>query len=344
MDRKQFIYGAATFGALLPSKSTLVNIFNSSDEHKQFKIPPYMRFGDAIGITSPASHISLEEIQPALDKFADWGFNPVVGNTIGKQHFTLGGTDSERLQDFQNMLDNPDIKAIMCARGGYGIVRIIDKLNFERFRKNPKWIIGFSDVTVLHSHLNTVLKVASIHAKMCNSFPFDWSLADEIQQSSILSIRDALIGKSIMYTTLANSANRLGIGLGSLVGGNLSILENLAGSVSDLGTNGKILFLEDTGEYLYNIDRMFWNLKRSGKLSKLNGLVVGGFNLKPDDLGEEFGKSIYEIVMEKVAEFSYPVLFDFQVGHQKDNVALNCGMQYRLEVSAIQGSLELLKA
>lgn len=343
MDRKQFIYGLATFGAIISTKSTSA-VVPIPTQSKHLKIPPYLQFGDSIGITSPASHITLEEIQPAVSKFGDWGFNSVIGNTIGRKDFTFGGTDEERLIDFQIMLDNPDIKAIMCARGGYGIVRIIDKLNFEQFRKKPKWIIGFSDVTVLHSHLNAVVKIASIHSKMCNSFPSDWFTADEIQQSTILSIRDALIGKSITYTTLPNSANRLGSGEGGLVGGNLSILQNLSGTISDLDTDGKILFLEDTGEYLYNIDRMLWNLKRTGKLSKLKGLLVGGFKLKSDDPGEEFGRSIYEIVMEKVAEYSYPVLFDFQVGHQKNNVALNCGMQYRLEVSTMQGSLALLKA
>ncbi|MGY0037524.1 hypothetical protein [Pedobacter sp. NJ-S-72] len=163
---------------------------------------------------------------------------------------------------------------------------------------------------------------------MCNSFPDDWTKAQPVQISTILSIRQALTGQDLKYTAPVALSNRSGRGEGTLVGGNLSIIANLSGTKSDLNTNGKILFLEDTGEYLYSLDRMFWNLKRTGKLAHLAGLVIGGFSIKPDDPGEEFGKSIYEIVMEKVSEYDYPVCFDFPVGHQKDNFALKCEQAY----------------
>ncbi len=333
MDRKQFILATAAASAIVSIESKLSAI-GFLDDTKNLKIPPFLKPGDIIGITSPAGHISLEEIQPAMHQFDEWSFKVKVGETIGQEHFTFGGTDEQRLADLQLMLDDPNIKAIMCARGGYGLVRIIDSLNFEQFIRKPKWIIGFSDITVLHCHINTVFKIASIHSKMCNSFPSDWNLADETQRTAILSIRDALMGNTANYTVPATPVNRLGSAGGILVGGNLSIIESLAGSISDLATDGKILFLEDTGEYLYNIDRMFWNLARSGKLKNLKALIIGGFKLKPDDPGEEFGKTVYEIVMEKVDLYNYPVLFNFPVGHQKDNVALTCGLMHQLEIKA----------
>jgi muramoyltetrapeptide carboxypeptidase len=231
------------------------------------------------------------------------------------------------------MIDDPGVHAIMCARGGYGFVRIVGRLDFSRLVSKPKWIIGFSDITVLHGHLNRNYGIASIHSKMCNSFPEDWSKADPIQMDTILSIRRALTGESMSYTTMPSAFNKAGTATGVLVGGNLKTIETLAGSKSDLHTAGKILFVEDTGEYLYSIDRMFWNLLRTGKLEDLKGLVVGGFKVKPDDPGEEFGRTVQDIVLEKVKDFNYPVCFDFPVGHQKNNYALKCGVIHKLTVS-----------
>lgn len=297
------------------------------------KRPSYLKAGDTIGITCPAGYITAEEIQPAVQLMESWGFNIKAGKTVGSKNFTFGGTDGERTEDLQNMLDDPQIKAIMCARGGYGTVRIIDKLNFDHFLHNPKWIIGFSDITLLHCHLINRYGMASIHSKMCNSFPTEWALADPVQVETINSIKKALTGEKMSYSAGPGIYNRTGKAEGVLVGGNLSIIETLAGSISDLNTDGKILFLEDTGEYLYSIDRMLWNLKRSNKLSKLRGLIIGGFKTKPDDPGEEFGKTVYEIVNEKVKEYRYPVSFDFPVGHQKNNFALKCGIRHQLDVN-----------
>ena len=230
------------------------------------------------------------------------------------------------------MLDDRSIKAILSARGGYGAVRIIDKLDFKKFALHPKWIIGFSDVTVMHSHINRHYNIATLHSKMCNSFPEDWNLAEQVQRDTIESIHQCLSGKKMEYSATPAAANRPGKATGQLVGGNLKTLESLAGTASDLITKNKILFVEDTGEYLYSIDRMFWNLKRTGKLAQLKGLIVGGFKVKPDDPGEEFGRSVEDIVLDKVKEYKYPVCFNFPVSHEKENYALKVGAKYVLEV------------
>ncbi len=321
-----------TAGLTIPATASFGSKASSFDE-LPIKQPPYLKAGDTIGITSPAGFITTAEILPAIAMMESWGFKIKIGKTIDKRDFTMGGTDQERAADLQEMMDDQQIKAIMCARGGYGMVRIIDLLNFNTFVQSPKWIIGFSDVTVLHCHLNRQYGIASIHSKMCNSFPTDPALADAVQLETILSINKILKGEHLQYLGPAVAINKPGIASGILVGGNLSIIETMAGTKSDLNTDGKILFVEDTGEYLYRLDRMFWNLKRTGKLDRLAGLIIGGFKTKPDDPGEEFGKTIYDIVQEKVRNYGYPVAYDFPVGHQKNNFALKCGIQHRLEIS-----------
>jgi muramoyltetrapeptide carboxypeptidase len=330
MNRKHFLSAVAITGLALPGFANPE--LKEEEPEKSLIIPPYLHPGDTIGITSPAGFITIPEVQPALQLIESWGFKVKLGNTIGKRDFTFGGTDEERRADFQDMLDDREIKAIMCARGGYGAVRIIDKLQFDKLSLHPKWIIGFSDITVIHSHLNHNYGIASIHSKMCNSFPDDWSKAEPIQIDCILSIKQAMTGEKMQYHFTPHERNIHGTASGVLVGGNLKTLESLAGSKSDLKTDGKILFVEDTGEYLYSIDRMFWGLKRTGKLEKLKALIVGGFKIKPDDAGEDFGKTLQDIVLEKTKGFSYPVCFDFPVGHQKNNYALKCGVKQQLQI------------
>ena len=330
MNRKNFLgsiipLGIGAFGSKGNDPFELV-----SKEEKHTIIPPYLKAGDLIGITCPAGYISLEDVQPAVLKMQEWGFKAVIGDTVGKRDFSFAGTDQERYADLQRMLDDNSIKAIMCARGGYGLVRIIDKIDFTAFVQEPKWIIGFSDITVLHSQLNRQYNIASIHSKMCNSFPADWNAAEPIQKDAIESIRQCLSGQTMEYRVAANPNNKVGMATGTLVGGNLKTLETLSGTDSDIITNNKILFVEDTGEYLYSIDRMFWNLERTGKLAKLKGLIVGGFKTKPDDEGEPFGKTLEAIVLEKLKDHDYPVCFDFPVGHQKNNFALKCGAIHSL--------------
>jgi muramoyltetrapeptide carboxypeptidase len=344
MKRKDFLSSSASLfaGAVLPPLTE--KIINTTDNCKTGNdilplIPPYLKKGDYIGITSPAGYISLEEVQPSINLIENWGYKLKIGETIGKRDFTFGGTDEERARDFQNMLDDKSIKAIMCARGGYGAIRIIDKLKWDHFKLKPKWVIGFSDITVFHSHINRNLGIASIHSKMCNSFPDDWNKSEPIQAETILSIRKALSGEEMKYAITPNSQNKQGQATAVLVGGNCKTLESLAASKSDINTTGKILFVEDAGEYMYSIDRMFWNLKRSGKLSQLAGLIVGGFKVKADDEGEEFGKTLEEVVLEKVKQYDYPVCFDFPVGHQKNNFALKCGVKHKLIVQQQQCTL-----
>lgn len=337
MNRKHFLSSVIAASAAVP---VLGASGNDRDIEKSITVPPYLKAGDTIGITSCAGYIMLPDIQSAMQQMQSWGFTIKVGNTIGTRDFTFGGTDEERILDMQQMLDDNSIKAIMCARGGYGTVRIIDKLDFSKLTKHPKWIIGFSDITVLHSHLNRNYNIASLHSKMCNSFPDDWSKAEPAQIETILSIKQALLGEQMKYAAVPNQKNKPGLGEGVLVGGNLKTLESLAGSKSDITTTGKILFVEDTGEYMYSIDRMFWGLKRTGKLSNLSGLIVGGFKIKPDDSPDDaFGRTIQDIVLNKVTEYNYPVCFDFPVGHQKNNFALKCGVKHRLEVKTDSVSL-----
>ena len=340
MKRKHFLSLLLTAGATLPAINSVGKEKSyASQSASRSKIPPYLKAGDTIGITSPASYISIEDIQPSIQVMESWGFKVKIGKSVGQKDFTLGGTDVDRLSDFQDMLDDTSVKAIMCARGGYGVVRIIDQIDFRFFRRNPKWIIGFSDITLLHTHINSKYGIASLHSKMCNSFPSEWTTATPMQIETILSIRQTLTGDPVKYTTPASPNNRYGKAEGILVGGNLSLIETAAGTKSDLKTAGKILFLEDTKEQLYSIDRMLWNLKRTGKLDHLEGLIIGGFQMKDDTPGNEFGKSLYELVIEKVKEFNYPVCFNFPVGHQVNNYALKCGAPHIFTVDQIGGSL-----
>jgi muramoyltetrapeptide carboxypeptidase len=346
MNRKNFLSSVLTLGAAGPvlaaaKTSQPPYIAHSATPASPFPliIPPYLKAGDTIGITCPAGNITLKEIQPAVSLIESWGFHIKVGDTVGKKDFIFGGSDGERLSDFQKMLNDPGISAILCARGGYGAVHIIDQLDFVPLIQHPKWIIGFSDITVLLCHIHTNFNVASIHSKMCNSFPDDWLKAEPVQVQSILSIRQALSGEKMEYHATPHRQNRAGLAEGLIVGGNLKTIETLAGSSSDIDTAGKILFVEDTGEYLYSIDRMFRHLQRSGKLHRIAGLVVGGFKVKPDDPGEEFGHSVYDIVAEIVKAYDYPVCFDFPVGHQKENYALKYGIPHILDTRDNQAKL-----
>jgi muramoyltetrapeptide carboxypeptidase len=332
MQRKHFLSTLATLfsGSMLPARAAVTI---PPEAEPKIIIPPYLKSGALIGITSPAGTITAEELKPALEQIRSWGFGVRIGSSIGRKDFTMGGTDAERFTDLQAMLDDPEVGAILCARGGYGSVRIVDSLDWAGFKRHPKWVIGFSDITVLHNHIHRQCGIATIHSKMCNSFPDDWEKAEPIQRDTILSIRDALTGKPMHYESAANAQNRKGVARGPLVGGNLKMLETVSGTASDINTKGKILFVEDTGEYAYSIDRAFENLRRTGKLENLAGLIVGGFKVKPDDPGDEFGRTVPDIVLEKTRGCTYPLCFDFPVGHQRANFALKCGIRHQLTVT-----------
>ncbi len=334
MNRKNFLSTILPLGAVITASARRLPLDIGNK-----KIPPYLKAGDTIGICSVAGYLTLQDCTDAINMIQSWGYKIKLGTSVGKKYFTFGGTDEERIADFQQMLDDENLKAIMCARGGYGLVRIIDKLNFSTFIKKPKWIIGFSDATVLHSHIQKNFGIATLHSKMCNSF-VPIVNAEPAQLSSLESIRKCLEGIKMSYEAPRNINNKNGIAKGILVGGNLKTVESLAGSSSDINTKNKILFVEDTGEYLYSIDRMFWNLKRTGKLTSLAGLIIGGFKVKKDDAGEEFGKTVEEIVLEKTVEYNYPICFDFPVGHQKNNMALKCGVEHILNIDIATTSLK----
>ena len=293
-------------------------------------IPPYLQKGDTIGLVCPAGFMPLEKIQTAIDTLQQWGFTVKEGKTPGgrsKNYFSA--TDEDRLNDLQEMLDDKNIKAILCARGGYGTGRIIDKLNFKKFKKHPKWIIGFSDITVLHSHLYSNYKIACLHAPMAAAFN-DEGYKDEYVQSLYM----ALVGTEANYKCEAHEFNKLGIVKGRLIGGNLSLLAHLVGTASDINTKNKILFIEDIGEYIYNVDRMMYQLKRSGKLDKLAGLIVGKFS-DMKDTERPFGQTAEEVIRDIVKEYDYPICFNFPVSHEKENYALKIGVKYTLTVDAI---------
>lgn len=347
MERKKFIRSLALAGVafqVFPKHLQAQNQEKITDNQFQnkdrlSKVPPYLKAGNTIGFTAPAGFITMEEMQPALMEIQSWGLNTRCGSTIGTRNFTYSATDDARTKDMQQMLDEENLQAIMCARGGYGLIRIIDQLDFTKFIQNPKWLIGFSDATVLLNHVFRNFGIASLHSKMCNSFPDNPLLADEVQSATIQSIRKALFGEKILYEIPLNVNNKNGEAKGVFIGGNLKTIESLYESDSELRLENSILFVEDTGEYLYSIDRMFWGLKRSGKLAKLKGLVLGGFKIKPDDPGEEFGKTVEEIILEKIQEYNYPVCFDFPVGHQKNNFAIKHGMVHTLQVSPTKCTL-----
>ncbi|HVM89368.1 MAG TPA: LD-carboxypeptidase [Puia sp.] len=299
------------------------------------KVPPYLRKGDTVAVVCPAGYMPLQKAQTCIDVLKEWGYNVKTGKTLesSSQNY-FSGTDDERLDDFQQMLDDDEVKAILCARGGYGISRIVDRIRFKKFRQHPKWIIGFSDVTVLHCHIYSNYKVSTLHAPMASAFN-DEGYTNEF----VLSLKNVLTGNKIKYEYAVNALNKKGEAAGELIGGNLSLLVHLMGTASDIKTKGKILFLEDVGEYLYHIDRMFVQLKRSGKLEKLAGLIIGGFS-EMKDTERPFGKSVYEIISDSVKEFDYPICFGFPVSHGKENYALKTGTRYKLMVGKNKVALE----
>lgn len=299
----------------------------------EIKIPPHLVKGDTVAIVCTARKFSKEEAKPAIALLKSWGLNVLLGDTIGLDNFQLGGTDEERVADFNKQLANPEVKAIWCARGGYGTVRIIDKIDFSLMRKHPKWLVGFSDVTTLHSHLNTC-GFASIHGIMAFSVP---NTSEEAKET----LHKSLFGEPLKYSLPADPLNREGIAKAELVGGNLSILYSLLGSDSSIDTKNKILFIEDLDEYLYHIDRMMHNLKRNNKLSDLKGLIVGGMTDMHDN-SIPFGYTAEQIILELVKEYDFPVVFNFPAGHVKNNLALKLGETVVLDVTKQGTTLEFI--
>jgi len=288
--------------------------------------PPYLQKGDRIHIVAPAGKVAKEKVLPGIELLEESGFEVLVGQHAFDTHFQYAGTDHQRTADLQEALDDPKTRAIICARGGYGSVRIIEKLNFTPLLANPKWLVGFSDVTVLHSVFNS-LRIASVHGAMPAYF-----LENSLRMESFDSLLEALTSGNSQVKMEANSINRRGNCSGELVGGNLSLLYSLQGTPWQLDTRGKILFIEDLAEYLYHLDRMMQNLRLSGQLKNLSGLIVGGFTEMKDN-DSPFGTSVQEIILEAVHDYSFPVCFDIPSGHLPKNISLILGAQYTLEVN-----------
>jgi muramoyltetrapeptide carboxypeptidase len=287
-------------------------------------IPQFLKVGDTVAIVCTARKFFPEDAKPAIDLLESWGLKVKLGNTIGLDNFQLGGTDTERAADFQAQLDDEKVKAIWCARGGYGTVRIIDSIDFTKFKKHPKWIMGFSDVTVLHSQLN-IERVASLHSIMPFTVP---NAPEEVKET----LRKALFGETISYSIPSKSYDVKGTASGELVGGNISILYSLLGSKSAIDTKDKILFIEDLDEYLYHIDRMMYNLKRNGYFENVKGIIVGSMTDMHDN-EIPFGQNEVQIITEIAKENRIPIAFQFPAGHQSDNRTLILGKQLDFEVN-----------
>jgi muramoyltetrapeptide carboxypeptidase len=300
------------------------------------KTPPYLEKNDTIGIVCPSGFMSYEKAAECIRVLQEeWGYKVKIGKTLGGDSATyFSGTDEERLADFQQMLDDDEVKAVLCGRGGYGMTRIIDKISFKKFKKQPKWIIGFSDITLLHSHLYSNYYISSLHAPMAAAFNDAGYISRFVQ-----SLKNALENHSAIYTCDPHEFNKKGEAIGEVIGGNLALLAHAVGTDSDIKTRGRILFLEDVGEYIYNIDRMMYQLKRSGKLKNLAGLIIGGFT-DTKDTDRPFGKTAYEVIHELVKEYDYPVCFGFPVSHGKENYALKIGVGYKLKVGKTKVILE----
>ncbi|MBT3302256.1 MAG: LD-carboxypeptidase [Bacteroidetes bacterium] len=296
-------------------------------------IPAYLKAGDKVGIVSPAGKVPKEQVLKAIKTLESWGLEVLLGKHVFGQHFQYASYDENRLSDFQYMLDDNGIKAILCSRGGYGSIRIIDQLDFAKLNQHPKWLIGFSDISLLHAHINHNMHICSIHGPMTHT------LAAYPDDESSLNLKKALFGEHLSYVVPFNLYNRRGEAGGQLIGGNLAILTSLLGSNADFNPKGKILFIEEIGEYVYRIDRMMWSLKRAGKLKGLAGLIVGQFTDIKDN-NNPFGQSVHEIISEHVKDYNFPVCFGFPAGHEDINQPILLGKEYRLSVNNMRTRLE----
>ena len=302
----------------------------------QLKTPPPIKPGGKIRIVSPAGKVAEKYVLPVVEWLTRQGYKVELGKHVFDTHFQFAGTDAERLEDLQTALDDPETAAIICSRGGYGTVRIIDKIDFSGFRKHSKWLVGFSDITILHAAINK-LGIATIHGAMPRFFFDDNGQSNE----NLDSLMQLLKGNHAEYNIEAQPENRPGSCTAGIVGGNLSIMVSLLGTKYEIDTRGKILFIEDIDEYLYHTDRMMHQLKMAGKLDKLAGLVVGDFTDVKDN-ESPFGKTVHEIIGETVADYNYPVCFGFPAGHDKRNLALAFGKNWNLEVSEQETGLRIL--
>lgn len=315
-------------------KSASQNIANEK-QNNTLKQPPYLKTGDTVAIVAPSGILKnrTDEVQQAQALLKRWGLHSVVGKHVFSEADHFAGTDDERCEDLQEALDNPKISAIWCARGGYGTVRILDKLDYSKFKQNPKWLIGYSDITALHNQIHNE-GVESLHAIMCVSLPKDES---EIE-ASISTLKNTLFGNPLSYTLKGSSYNKTGTTSGQLVGGNLTMLQTMLGSKTSIDTFGKILFIEEIGEYKYHIDRMLQSLKRAGYFDNCKGVIVGDMT-KLRTNTTLWGTSVEQLILDALADYDFPIAFNMPAGHEKDNRALILGRTVQLTVDYKQSSV-----
>ena len=333
MNRKGFLrsFVPLTAGTILAQKA--FSMPESIPPAAQIIFPPYLKPGDTVGITCPADPVTESDIAQCKTVLNNWGLHVKWSPCMGKRWQRFGGTDEERAAGLQSLLDDNTVTAIMFGRGGYGVMRMMDKISWEAFSGHPKWLIGFSDITAFHCHIHSIYNIPTIHADMGTGF-------GGIEDESSESLKNILFGRIQKYKTNPFKLNRPGMTTGKLVGGNLSLITAMQGSKSALKTEGKILLIEDVSEYKYTIDRMMMNLKRSGILSNLAGLIFGGFTATRTNNEDYYPMSMEELLYEKVKEYNYPVCFHFPAGHQKLNLALKLGTYYNFNVSNESVTLE----
>ncbi len=300
-------------------------------------VPAALQPGDKIRIVSPAGKVKEEHVLPAVDWLKGEGYRVELGRHVFSTHYQFAGTDSQRLEDMQEALDDPNAAAVICSRGGYGTVRILSKIKYDGLFQHPKWLVGFSDITLMHSCLNNH-RMASIHGVMPRYF---FNKSGQPGQS-LQSLIKLLSGENISYTLAAVESNRPGTRSGELVGGNLSIVSSMQGTPCELDTAGKILFLEDIDEFLYHTDRMMYQLKLGGKLENLAGLVLGNFTDMKDN-ESPFGKNVRDIIAEAVEQYDFPVCFGLPAGHDEVNLALAFGLIWELGVTDENSTLKLIQ-
>ncbi|GAA4803101.1 LD-carboxypeptidase [Litoribaculum gwangyangense] len=308
---------------------------NSEIDGMTLRKPSYLKAGDTVAIVAPSGVLKnrTQEIEQATKLLKSWGLNFVVGKHVFNQANHFAGTDNDRCEDLQKALDDPKIKAIWCARGGYGTVRILDKLNWTKFKQNPKWIIGYSDITALHNQIH-IEGVESIHAMMCTSLQDDLSEIEE----TISTFKDAVFGKSLSYDLRGSKYNKTGAATGKLVGGNLTMLHTMLGSKTSIDVSGKILFIEEIGEYKYHIDRMLQSLKRAGYFDNCKGVIVGDMT-KLRKNTTLWGTSVEKLILDALADYDFPIAFNMPAGHEKDNRAMILGRTVDLTVGIEQSSV-----
>ncbi len=336
MSKYAFIFSIITVVFFSGKTQLIAQNKAASKSQLMLKQPDYLKAGDTVVIVAPSGILKerTDEVELAKALLKSWNLNVVVGQHVFNQANHFAGTDDERCEDFQNALDDPTISAIWCARGGYGTVRILDKLDYTKFKRHPKWLIGYSDITALHNQMHNE-GFESIHALMCVSLNEDKEGLDE----TIATFKNTVFGNPLSYTIEGSAYNKTGIASGQLVGGNLTILHTMLGSETSIDTSGKILFIEEIGEYAYHIDRMLQSLKRAGYFDDCKGVVVGDIT-KLRKNTTPWGKPVEQLILDALAEYDFPIAFNMPAGHERDNRALIFGRTIQLHVAKVKSNLD----